>query len=157
MVIHGSGPDDLSLQTDAIAMRSVFFAITDGGVIAGTHAKLVAHLTYHHDTRIQGMPVALGCPGLATPYAGVRRVPPNVELLLKSGEFRRFFPLHPIEPVSLEAAWDLAFSRARSALGAWSTRRRLLMFADGRHGQPYDTCRGARSLAAGRVLYLYPW
>jgi hypothetical protein len=131
VVIHGNGPDDLALQTDAIAMRSAFFAITDAGVTAGTHAKLVARLSHGQDTRLRGMPLALGSPGLATPYAGVRRVPPNVELSLKTGQLRRFFPLQPIRAFAVEEAWDLAFARARSALAAWSGRHRLLLSLTG--------------------------
>ena len=131
VVVHGSGPSDMALQTDAIAMRSVFFVNTAGGVIAGAHAKLVADLAVGRGRPMGPIPVALGCPGLATPYADVYRLPPNVELLLRSGKLRRFFPLESIPTVSIESAWELAFARAGAAVAAWAGRRSLLLSLTG--------------------------
>lgn len=131
VVIYGSGPADMVLQTDAIAMRSVFFTKTEDGVIAGAHAKLVAEQTLGRGRPVDRMPIVLGCPGLATPYAEVYRLPPNVELALQSGLLRRFFPLAPIPTVSIEAAWELAFARAGAAVAAWTGRRSLLLSLTG--------------------------
>lgn len=127
-VIWGAGPKDMWLQTDAIGMRAVFYSAGTGGAIAGSHAKLVAETaTVGGDAVSAAKPFKLGYPGLTTPFPGVSRVPPNVELSLHSGILRRFFPVEPVPTVSIETAWEVAFSRAQAAISAFSRRRRLLV------------------------------
>jgi hypothetical protein len=123
VVVAGRDAQDLRLQTDAIAMRAVFYATGADGVVAGSHAKLVAEATAGVPMPPRVCPFALGWPGIGTPYDGVRRVPPNVELELASGRLQRFFPRTAVETMDIDAAWSLAFERAAVALDAWSRRR----------------------------------
>lgn len=130
VVVSGTSAHDLRLQTDAIAMRAVFFAAGRNGLVAGSHARMVA-LAATGAAVHRGGRFALGWPGIGTPFAGVLRVPPNVELDLSTGKLVRFFPRVPIPRVDLETAWAVAFDRARAAVAAFARRKPLLMSLTG--------------------------
>lgn len=119
--------DDFTIQTDAIGMRSVFFALSDEGVVAGSHASLVAQAASVEPARKETRRFRWGYPGMSTPYASVFRLPPNCELSLTRGNLTRFFPDAPIPEVGIEQAWDLAFSRADSTVKALAKRQKLLV------------------------------
>lgn len=126
-VVAAKGPAEVTLQTDAIGMRSVFYKVSGGRVVAGSHARLVADAVGGAASAPQPKPFALGYPGLSTPYPGVLRLPPNSDLSLISGRLKRFFPLEAVPAVTIEAAWDLAFTRARQAVGAFVKRSPVLI------------------------------
>jgi hypothetical protein len=129
VVVYGSS-QGFSLQTDAIGMRAVFFAPGADGVVAASHALLVAAAT-GRSAQPAPQPYSLGWPGIGTPYAGVLRVPPNVELDLSTAALRRFFPLAPLPQVAIDDAWSFAFERAAAAVAAWASRHRLLLSLTG--------------------------
>lgn len=132
VVISGTDLHDLGLQTDAIAMRAVFYTFaSDGRLIAGTHAKLVADAALGYPASVAPKPFALGYPGMTTPYPGVLRLPANVELMLADGRLRRFFPLEKIQPTTIEDAWAVAFDRAATVVGEWARRRPVLVSLTG--------------------------
>lgn len=117
---------DLLIQTDAIGMRTVFYSLSDSGVIAGSHAKLVAGTRPGGEKRKE-QPYRWGYPGITTPYSSVFRLPPNCELSLGKGTLQRFFPIAAIPEKGIEEAWDLAFSRAGTTIEALGKRRNLLL------------------------------
>lgn len=125
-LIQGGRGGDLRIQTDAIAMRTVFFSLSDHGVIAGSHAKLVVEARPGGKTRNK-FRFRWGYPGLNTPYASVYRLPPNCELSLVRGSLHRFFPGSAIPETDIEEAWNIAFNRASATIRALADRRKLLL------------------------------
>ncbi|HLT90455.1 MAG TPA: hypothetical protein VKZ85_05850 [Woeseiaceae bacterium] len=126
VVLHCGNGHDWRIQTDAIGMRTVFFSISDDGVVAGSHAAAVAEASTparHREMR----PFKWGYPGISTPYPLVFRLPPNCELSLTDGRLHRFFPDVPIPETSIQAAWAFAFERANATVGALARRRDLLV------------------------------
>ena len=117
---------DLTIQTDAIGMRTVYFALSDSGVIAGSHARLVAEARGGGGKR-KDRPYRWGYPGITTPYSSVFRLPPNCELSLGKGTLQRFFPVTAVPETRIEEAWDLAFARAGKTIAALAKRRKLLL------------------------------
>lgn len=117
----------ISIQTDAIAMRSVYFGQHNGTTIAASSAKLVSLACHLKADRSGAASFKLGYAGIETPYRGVRRLPPNSSLDLNGGAVRRFFPLEPVPTCALEEAWDFAFSRARRVTSGSMQRRPLLL------------------------------
>lgn len=127
VVIQGGIRAGLRIQTDAIAMRSVFFSLSDGGPIAGSHASLVAKAAMAGGDKKTTSPVRLGYPGISTPYASVFRLPPNCELSLAEGTLRRFFPERAIPETGIKEAWDFAFAQADAVIGGLARRHDLLV------------------------------
>ena len=117
---------DLAIQTDAIGMRTVYYSLSDSGVIAGSHAKLVAGARPGGEKR-KDRPYRWGYPGITTPYSSVFRLPPNCELSLGKGILQRFFPISVLPETGIEDAWDLAFDRAGTTIEALAKRRNLLL------------------------------
>lgn len=125
-VIQRRSGGDLAIQTDAIGMRTVYYSLSGSGVIAGSHAKLVAGTRPGGEKRKE-RPYRWGYPGITTPYSSVFRLPPNCELSLGKGTLQRFFPLAAIPETGIEEAWDLAFDRAGTTIEALAKRRNLLL------------------------------
>lgn len=116
VIIAASPSGEATVQTDAIGLRSVFFARIAGGVVAGSHARMVAEAAASGPAKAVEMPYKWGYPGIDTPFAGVLRLPPNCELSTRSGALRRFFPVGPIPEQSIEEAWSFAFDQAPRAI-----------------------------------------
>lgn len=124
-VIRGSG-SDWRIQTDAIGMRTVCFFVSDDGVVAGSHASLVAEAGPGAGTK-KIQPFHKGYPGISTAYASVLRLPPNCELSLTDGTLTRFFPQSRVPKISIDRCWDFAFERAAATITALARTRRLVM------------------------------
>ena len=129
-VIQADNTGGLRVQTDAIGMRSVYFSVSDQGVIAGSHARLVAEAA-PGGANAKRLPFKWGYPGLTTPFGAVFRLPPNCELSLTEGSLHRFFPKEAIPERGIEEAWTFAFDRAGSTIAALAGRRNLLLSLSG--------------------------
>ena len=129
-VIHSGSSGELSVQADAIGLRSVYFSVSDRGVIAGSHARLVAEAA-RGEAGFKPRPYKWGYPGLTTPFQAVFRLPPNCELSLASGSLRRFFPIAAIPARAIGEAWAIAFRRASTTIAALAERRSLLVSLSG--------------------------
>ncbi|HEX7034363.1 MAG TPA: hypothetical protein VF210_01235 [Pseudomonadales bacterium] len=125
VVIHGRG-SDFRIQTDAIGLRSVFYAATDRGVVAGSHAELVARAATGTAVR-RRRPLRWGHPGIDTPFESVFRLPPNCELAIADGKLHRFFPAARVPETGIEDAWALAFDRAATTIRALAARHNLVL------------------------------
>ncbi|MCD0501732.1 hypothetical protein [Bordetella petrii] len=112
----------IEIQTDAIGLRAVYFSRTSQGVVAGSHAKLVARAANGGEAVEFRQFYTLGYPGINTLYSRVYRLPPNNSLFLDTGELRRFFPTDHIPVTSLEESWDHAFSRAQQVVRGLTLR-----------------------------------
>ena len=121
----------VSIQTDAIGLRAVYFSRAPGSCIAGSHAGLVARARAGAPVSAAALPHKWGYPGMSTPFPGVLRVPPNCELFLDDGALQRFFPLDPVPPCALETAWDFALDQAGRAMRLLASRNRILMSLSG--------------------------
>jgi len=125
---------EIEIQTDAIGLRSVYFTTTEkNGIVAGSHAKLVARAANDGQVKEVRQIHALGYPGIDTSYVDVYRIPPNNALSIRTGKLRRFFPIAPIVPTSLEESWDFAFTRAKQVVSGLANRleRPVLMSLTG--------------------------
>jgi hypothetical protein len=122
VVIRATADGDAFVQTDAIGLRSVFFAGGRDGVVAGSHAKMVAQAVSGPDVKATPRPMKWGYPGMGTPYQGVHRLPANSELSLRDGSLRRFFPLAEIPRTTMEEVWTFAFDQAAKAVDALRRR-----------------------------------
>lgn len=103
-IIFGS-QENVSVVTDATAMRSVFYA-ADGGVIA-SHAILIEQALGGHRKEID-LPFQYGYPGNWTPYSRARTLTANTYYALKDNKVHRFWPIAPLGPrTAAEAANEL--------------------------------------------------
>lgn len=117
----------VSIQSDAIGMRSVYFARRNGRTVAASSARLASRACGEEGGLDARARFKLGYPGIRTPYAGLLRLPPNSSLDLDSGTVRRFFPLEPIEPSTMEQSWDYAIYRAHQVVSGALRRKPLLL------------------------------
>ncbi|WP_147375361.1 asparagine synthetase B family protein [Jiangella rhizosphaerae] len=110
VVIDGDGTAT-RLQTDATAMRSVFYASASLPRVVAGHAQLVAEVAGADRSGFAagGWLTDHGAyclPGRATPYAGVAQLTPNTELELESREVHRVYPRTAPEPASVDETVD---------------------------------------------------
>jgi hypothetical protein len=126
-VITAAPDGEVEVQTDAIGLRSVYYTIVDGAVVAGGHAKLVAEAAGPRPMLAAPRPIRLGYPGMDTPHPGIWRLPANVALSMRSGRLRRFFPIQAIEPVTVEDMWSFALDQAGRAIEALRHRASVLV------------------------------
>lgn len=129
-VIQADSTGELRVQTDVIGLRSVYFSVSDRGVIAGSHPRLVAE-TAPGGAKRKGSAYKWGYPGLTTPFEAVSRLPPNCELSLVTGFLHRFFPKTAIPERAIDEAWAFAFDRAGTTIAALAGRRNLLLSLSG--------------------------
>ena len=80
---------ELKIVTDATGMRSVYFSSEEG--VAGSHARLISE-TIGSGYAPKPQHFHFGFPGFRTPFSGVRLLPPNSFLNLRSGRVERFWP-----------------------------------------------------------------
>lgn len=104
-VIFGAA-DDVRVVNDATAMRSVFYSLEQGTIVA-SHATLVETAlgaTNQQDDLIFGY----GFPGNRTPFARTRILTANTWLSFSAGSVRRFWPNRVPPPRSVdEVATDI--------------------------------------------------
>jgi hypothetical protein len=131
VVIAAPSGGEPEIQTDAIGLRSAYFARSGGGIVAGSHAALVAEGAFALSPPAVEQPAKWGYPGIDTPHEGVSRLPANIALSLRDGQLRRFFPVAEIPSTTLDDAWAFAFDQAGRALDALGRRTPVLVSLTG--------------------------
>lgn len=110
-IVIDHGPDGTYLQTDAVGMRSAYYAKTGGTVTS--HAGLTAQIIGDDSPSAFGAKdwfraaKAPSHPGRATEYTGVQVVTPNTELDVATNDLRRVGPTprgadRPVHEVAAE-------------------------------------------------------
>jgi hypothetical protein len=100
------------VQSDAAAMRSVFYGRRDGRTYAASHAHLVADQVgtapsaFPDPQAIRQEHNAYALPGRITPFARVFALTPNTELEFAAAEPRRCFPREDPVPRTVPEAVD---------------------------------------------------
>lgn len=117
----------MSIQTDAIGMRTVYFCRRDGKVVVASSARLAGLAGFSRVSPAAKISMKWGYAGIRTPFRDVLRLPPNVTLDLANGHVRRFFPREEIEPCSPDECWDFAFARAHRVIGSCLRRKPVLL------------------------------
>src|SRR5699024_8793935 len=111
-IIFGS-LGDIRVVNDATAMRAVFYA-DQGGVIA-SHALLVER-ALGGEIRRDDLPFKYGYPGNLTPYSRTRLLTANTYYWMTAHVVRRFWPVAPPLPLTVDEAASLALEAATTAM-----------------------------------------
>lgn len=101
--------------SDAIGLRSIYYTISDGGVVAGSHAHLVWQQRSVREHR-PPLPGRWGYPGAYTAYEDVFLLTPNTSLDFARGSPERFYPSSPLPVVARDELVDLCLSVGRNVL-----------------------------------------
>jgi len=155
VIIDSDRRRGLTIQSDAIGMRSVYFGQRcDDRTIAASAAKLVSRACHGGNNSKRSGAFRLGYPGIQTPYLGVLRLPPNSLLELDSGALRRFFPIEPIDACTINESLDFALSQAhRVVSGAMKRKPILLSLTAGLDSR--TTLAATRGLWPGLTFFTY--
>jgi hypothetical protein len=104
--------EEVFVQSDAAALRSVYYGRRDGRTYVASHASLVADQVGSAPSAFPDLQAirkefnAYAVPGRITQFARVFALTPNTELAFGTAEPRRFFPGDALEPRSTADAVD---------------------------------------------------
>jgi len=113
-IIFGSFRN-IRVVNDATAMRSVFYA-TKGGIVA-SHALLVEQALGGIPEE-NGVPFRYGYPGNRTPYSHTKILTPNTYYWMTANVVRRFWPILPPAPRTVDEAARELLEASANALKA---------------------------------------